>query len=246
MNTALGNCLLMIIMITTYLFSLMIKYDILDDGDDALVIVERRDYPLFMAGLKAAFLSYGHEIKVENIAFTPEGVEWCQCKPVEVSPSSYVFVRDWRKVFSGSLCSAKHTHFGVKARSRHMLSVGQGELVLSLGVPVLQAYACALIRNAGDVRPSVLTPEMGLYWRVRHEIKGTKLTLARVQPLVITPTARLSFFKAYGMDVGVQLALEKYLETWTLDIKGANDMGKRIDVASWSTSCHDSSECYAL
>lgn len=42
MNTALGNCMLMCCLIISYLESKNIKYDFINNGDDAVLFLERK------------------------------------------------------------------------------------------------------------------------------------------------------------------------------------------------------------
>ena len=84
MNTALGNCILMILMVSAFMDGR--KYDMLDDGDDGLLIVEEDEYAWVCQNAEPAFLNFGMEIKVENVARSLEEVEWCQSNPIEYEP----------------------------------------------------------------------------------------------------------------------------------------------------------------
>jgi hypothetical protein len=71
MNTALGNCILMVLMVSTFMRGH--RYDILDDGDDCLLICESGLLPWVLENVQDTFLQFGMEIKVEKVAHTRRG-----------------------------------------------------------------------------------------------------------------------------------------------------------------------------
>jgi hypothetical protein len=233
MNTALGNCLLMILMVSTFMGGH--DYDLLDDGDDCLLIIEAEDLSWVENNIYNEFLSYGHEVKVENVACCMEDVQWCQGKPVAYGPGKYKFVRDVDKVLSSSLIGVKYVDSD-KSRRKLINTIGMGELVLNLGIPVLQSYALALMRNA-DTNDMIQLDEVdATYYRVYRELKRLNMKhLMRVDPKPVTPEARLSFFKAFGMDISKQLSLEKFFDSWKFQISGCEFLPDELDVESWTS-----------
>jgi hypothetical protein len=241
MNTALGNCLLMILMVSTFMAGR--DYDLLDDGDDCLLIIEAEDLPWVESNISEAFLSFGHEIKVENVASKMEEVQWCQSRPVMYKPGHYKFVRDVDKVVSASLIGGKYVDSD-KSRRKLINTIGMGELILNLGVPVLQSYAMSLMRNA-DTPDIIVADEVddGLYFRVHRELRRMNLKqLVRVDPQPITIQARLSFAAAFNMDISKQLSLEKFFDSWRFPITGCEFLPPELDVHTWLTSIIHSPE----
>jgi len=107
-NTALGNCALMVMMVRAAMKRLGVrKWDILDDGDDCLCIMEAGDWERVSPLLPGVFLDYGQELKIENVARHITEVVFCQSRVVEL-PDGPVFVRNWRKVLSQTACGVKH------------------------------------------------------------------------------------------------------------------------------------------
>lgn len=241
MNTALGNCLLMILMVSTFMVGR--DYDLLDDGDDCLLIIEVEDLPWVESNIVNAFLSYGHEIKVENVASKMEEVQWCQSRPVMYSPGRYKFVRDVDKVVSASLIGGKYVDSD-KSRRKLINTIGMGELILNLGIPVLQSYAMSLMRNA-DTPDIIVADEVddGLYFRVHRELRRMNLKqLVRVDPQPINIDARLSFAAAFNMDISKQLSLEKFFDSWSFPISGCEFLPSELDVVTWLTGTIHSPE----
>lgn len=220
MNTALGNCLLMIMMVRAYLKDVGIEGDIFDDGDDVLVIIEAENLPKLLATVEEGFLEFGHEIKVENIAARIEDVNWCQSKPVINHEGRYRMVADWKKVLAQSTSGVQHWHEPT-TRVDVAFSVGQCLLALYPGVPIISAYARALCKSGAMSK--------GIYdtdWL--HKIQGTSVKLGELQYHAPTIEERTSFFKAWGVDEIDQLTIEAQLWDWqvpTSNVVVTDDVG---------------------
>lgn len=211
MNTALGNCLLMIIMVNAAMKRLHVsKYEIFDDGDDCLIIVERPTSHRVLRDLPRVFLDYGHELKMENKADTMEGVEWCQTRPVEF-PTGWRMVASWRKILSTAACGVKYWH-QAGARESMAFSVGQCLLALYAGTPVIQEYALALCRAGSRLNPDIHYSD--IIFKVRAEKKVADL--GKIAPEPIALSTRFSFERAWGLSLPEQRAIEKRLSEWTL------------------------------
>lgn len=215
-NTALGNCLLMVLMVRTAMRELFCKYDLFDDGDDCLVIVERDDFQIVKDRLADQFLEFGQALKIENVAYRPWDVIFCQAKLV-YNGLHWLFARDWRKVLSQSCCGTKHWNEPVKVRPMLGL-IGSCELALSAGVPVLQSFALACQRMSGGRCAAFNAADPGLAYRV--QLEGLTLD-AKARP--ITQDARMSFELAFGVPVWEQEAIESILERWTLDTEVSDE-----------------------
>lgn len=232
MNTALGNCLLMIICIQDAMSHLCIgKYDILDDGDDCLIIVEESSLDQ-LQGLSDRFLHYGHELKIENVARTPEDVVFCQSHPIHLGNDRWTMVRPWIKVLS---CGTSGTrHWGVPSMVEPMFGlVGDCELALNQGVPIIQAYAIALQRMSNGRRPRTIDFDDGVAVRAMQQLRvsGESLstTLSKLRPVHVTDDARLSFERAYNVSIQRQLEIEKFLSGWTLSHLTAMPVAPELD-----------------
>ncbi len=241
MNTALGNCIIMVLMVAAWCRGR--KYDILDDGDDCLVFLEKADLTWAIASVGPAFLEFGMEVKVEAIAYEIEEIEWCQSRPVQVGPEEWRMVRNPSKVLGGALGGFKYFEQSIRARRRLVNTIGLGELACNAGVPVLQDFALSLVRISGTTRTLSLDSVDQLYYRVSRELRelGVK-TLADVKPRQIWPGSRFSYFKAWGVPAHEQVELERYFRAWMFSLGG--DVAYPCDVGpNWDLSHRMATRC---
>jgi len=83
MNTGLGNCVVMVLMVKSIMDRLGIPYEIYDDGDDCLLFFATEHRDRVSKALVSEFLEFGQEIKVENTANNPTEVVFCQSKMIK-------------------------------------------------------------------------------------------------------------------------------------------------------------------
>jgi len=233
MNTALGNCVLMIAMCFSFFLKFNIRFDLLDDGDDMLTFISRKDLPLLTSEINRHMLSYGMVCKVESVAFEFEKIVWCQCSPVNTY-RGWKFVRDPIKVLSTTLSGPRWSCTSTKFVLRSMAAQAICEGVLSTGVPILACYASALARNSLGYEP-LFNEASGDYFRFLRE---SKLYHKHDLNMVITDEARLSFSKAFNIDVDTQLAVECELNSWKFDCSSLFTDYFRFDVTNWSFLNH--------
>lgn len=217
MNTALGNCLLMVICLEAACHNLGLrKYDILDDGDDCLVIVEAAEEQK-LAGVIQEFLNYGHELKLENRATDLHSVQFCQSKIIYRSGLPPTFVRNWVKVLSCACVGTRYWH-EPNLRRALMAAVGDCELALNQGVPIIQAFAVRLRQLANTTKRPKLEAEEGIVQRAAKELHvGVERALdvaASLQPTEVDYLARETFWQAFGIDPLRQLEIEKAIGGW--------------------------------
>lgn len=208
-NTALGNCLLAILLAYVVLVDFLklkeTEFELLDDGDDLLVIVEQKDEHR-LEGIKEAYLEVGHEIKLENRATVLEDVEWCQHRPVH-TPNGWRFVPNWKKVLSSTTCDSKHwMHENLRPSLGH--TMGKCLLSMYTGIPVLQEY-CQFLIQQGNKDAKCLKDH---YLMDRAYTNGGATT----DTTPVDPETRLSFQRAFGMTVQEQLDIETRIRGLTL------------------------------
>jgi hypothetical protein len=210
MNTALGNCILMIIMALAAARYIKVKCDIFDDGDDCLSIMEREDLPKYRKEIPAIMLEFGQEIKIENISTDFESILWCQGHPVLGAAGTYQMVADWRKILSQS---AAGTRYWAEPKTRYDMgfSVGQCLLAMYPGMPIIQKYAERLCAQ-GVLNREVFEVD----WIHKVRAAGLAGELGHLKPTPISPLTRTSFAKAFGVDEVRQLQIERELDTWCI------------------------------
>lgn len=230
MNTALGNCVIMICMIIAFMKQLQIKHwDMFDDGDDCLLIIESSDLEQVLAEVKTTFLSFGHEAKIEKIAHTMSAVSWCQSSPIEWARGKWKFVRDPWKTMSCDLIGTKWKT-STSGRKRLLATIGLCELALNIGSPILQEYALALMRSSEGAKYYTNGDmfQQSIAIRAQKEAKAFGIkkrdslmnALARLKPCPITWEARLSFSEAFNISIERQLDVEAALRGWKIQLDG--------------------------
>jgi len=245
MNTAIGNVVLMLAMMMAFCKLLGLKrWDCLDDGDDIVVILEEGDVCRFQKEIIPVFAGFGMEMKVDAAVRSIHEVEFCQSRIVEFSAGRYKFVRDYRAVMSKATSGVRNW-LNPAYRSRTIHAIGTCELVLGLGVPVLQSYALALLRNSRGASDLLHHAPDGLRARTLRDVKLLGLrNLGDLKPQPIQQCARESFAQAFGLDEMEQIRMEKALDSWifTMDV---TQHGPEWDVASW-TCAQSHNELYRL
>lgn len=230
-NTALGNCLLMIIMVQAAMKQLGVDCEIFDDGDDCLVFIEEENFDHVNNGLSDMFLSYGQELKIENVARQFTEVVFCQSR-ICWNGEGYIMCRNWAKVLSQSTSGTKHWNDPQLVRPMMGL-LGDCELALSAGVPVLQAYALALRRMSRGKRTNTLNLEQGVVYRVNLEGSFNEV-VSSARARKVSPKAREVFELAFGVPEWEQIAIEEILNNWDLDSETAIELP-----VEWSSEWDD-------
>lgn len=236
MNTALGNCIIMILMCLAVFMPLNLIFDLFDDGDDCIVICEEDDFLLFEAAVNTMG-QFGMVMKIESTTTEFERISWCQCQPIHTA-KGWKFCRDPPKVMSTALVGQKWYHLNARGRAKYLRGLAECEVILNKGVPVLQVFAEALLRNAGSVR-AVFDESSGEYFRYLRELKEIR-SVTEVVP--ITDEARVSFSIAFGIDVTQQFHLEQQFRNWTFSLEGVTFDGPVRDTlwndARFLGACH--------
>jgi len=189
--TSLGDSLCVLALLLYWLRAL--KKEILVDGDDCVIVVSRKSIPLIDMDF---FSKVGFKAKIEKPVYQLEEVDFCQCRPVEVSEDRWRMVRNPWRVFSRT-CVSEQKLDGA-SRDDWVASVGLGELACNMGVPVMQAFALKLMKQ-GKVRPHFV--EKVLFRRPGETKKPVEIP--------ITSNARVSFALAWGIWPSEQLYLEQ-------------------------------------
>nr|UVK78466.1 MAG: RNA-dependent RNA polymerase [Picris umbravirus 1] len=206
MDTALGNCVLMVLMTRQLCVNLNIPHELMDNGDDCVVIFEEEHLERFNGAVRGYFADLGFTMKVEPPVRTLEKLEFCQTQPV-FDGSQWRMVRQVTSI-------AKDLNSVIQWEQLPLWwrAIGECGLALTGGIPVFDAFYKWLLRASG--------PEIG-------GIKGHPLyrcgmtNLAKGMDMsehVITTEARMSFATAFGIVPSMQIAIENtYL---TLGVPG--------------------------
>lgn len=205
MNTGLGNCLIMCTLVHRMAFEFGIKCDLINNGDDCVIILERADlWKLFADGairpdIEAWFLDAGFEMEFEQPVDVFEQIVFCQMQPVW-NGTTWVMVRQPEAALcKDTIClgCGSLAEYGMWARS-----IGVGGLALYGDMPVYRSFYQCFNRMGEGYKPSrsLLTRDSGFY---RLCVRG------RNHKGVVTPEARISFYRAFGITPALQLVLEE-------------------------------------
>lgn len=206
MDTALGNCLIMIIMVIAFAKRVGLRnYEMFVDGDDTLIIVDESDEGM-LETMSECFLDYGQELKLEGRATAYQDVVWCQTKCCLIE-GVYRMVPDWKKCLSVSCAGTRYWH--EKNWQSMARAVGLCHLSVNPGVPIIQPFAEKLISLSTTINRDIY--ESDLMFRVRTVCKDIELA----KPTEIKIDSRIEFARVYSIPVEQQLQIEEDIRSWT-------------------------------
>lgn len=205
MNTAMGNCLIMCGLLYSYASSREVHIELVNNGDDCVVIIRRKDLKRFESGLTEWFREMGFTMKVEDHVDVFERIQFCQMQPV-FDGSKYVMVRNPTVSIAKDAISIKP--LDSKSMFQKWLgAVGEGGVSLTGGIPVLQSFYCCLERGSHGKRlRDDPTMESGWWYLSR----GMARKVSKV-----SSQARYSFHLAFDIPPDLQVAVEEYYDSYT-------------------------------
>ena len=208
MNTALGNCLIMCAMIYSYGLFKGVKLSLMNNGDDCVVFMERKDLNKFSDGLREWFLQMGFDMKVEPPFTIMEEIEFCQMHPVW-TPDGYLFVRNAQTGLAKDAVSIDPLRTPIEVKG-WLKAVGMGGMALAGGIPIYQDHYKRYLDTAGGVKPRVTTRVTGLEYYAKNMKReyGT-----------IHPRTRASFYWAFGITPDMQCEIERYYQTHPINVE---------------------------
>lgn len=207
MNTSLGNCILMCAMIYAYAKVRGVQVSLMNNGDDCMVIMESTDLAAFSTGLDEWFVEMGFTMKVEDPIYEFEHLEFCQTKPVW-NGEQYVMCRSpFAGLTKDSVCL--RPDMGVKrveAFTRWAQGVGKCGVAAAAGLPVMQAAYCYMQSGKHGLKSkdAGLGEYSGLGWMSMGMDAAAR---------DVTTDARVSFYRAWGLDPDEQILLETAMQS---------------------------------
>lgn len=202
MNTGIGNCIIMCAAVWSYCKSAGItKYELLNNGDDCVLFIERSQLGK-VSNVTPWFKDLGLNMVVEEPVYVLEEVEFCQSNFI-LTGSDYRQIRKPSVVVCKDSVSLKPFYKEREFRA-WLAAMGEGGLALNSGVPVLQEFYAAYMREARGAKAlSHDDPTM-----VTGTIMLSKGMEAKWAP--VTPEARYSFWLATKVTPDEQMALEDH------------------------------------
>lgn len=197
MDTALGNCLLMVAMVYSLCTSLGIKHEVMDNGDDVVVICDQSDELQLRDAVDAWFTRLGFKMKVEPTVYALEHIEFCQMHPV-FDGKEWRMVRNLIALSKDLVCTTNQQQI-----RQWLQAIGEGGISLTSGLPVYQSFYSWLVRMGDPKRNKTKR------WKLFTSSGFFRLSrLVNRGPTSISPEARESFERAFNMPFSQQLAIE--------------------------------------
>jgi len=230
-NTGMGNSLIMLAVVVAVLRGYSVPYDVLVDGDNALVFLRGGDASRVLDTFaEQVLLNSGHEVTLERPVTIIEEIRFGQSAPISLGPRGWCMVRDYRKVLSGALSSHRWLR-EPRFSGEWMRGVAACELSLARGVPILQEWALELQALLGGPAGVRVHPHTDYF------VMGAWLADFRAS-VPVCPETRVSFERAFGVEPEAQVLLERefparlraaFGRTWeTLDLATSD----RSDISS--------------
>lgn len=197
-NTSLGNNIVNTIVMMAFAIHHGCERDIQIylDGDDSVVSISDKTYHDMDLSV---FPKIGMTTKLEDRAYIPEQVQFCQARPVRTD-TGWVMMRDFRRTLSRR--SSTIRQYASDAWAAYARGVVLGEMASSRGVPVLEAYAVKLKSELGEGRV-IEEPEYDNKCR-SDESFG------------VSDTTRVSYALAWGIAPSDQISIEEHIRTTDL------------------------------
>jgi len=217
MNTSLGNCVLMCLMIHAYSQFAGVKTQLANNGDDCVVFMEKSQLGKFTHSLDTWFRDMGFNMVVEDPCYRFEHIEFCQTRPI-YDGIRWVMCRNPITATTKDSVLLQHpNNCSTGFIQQWYDAVGTGGLSLAGRLPVLQEFYLMMQRSGS---------------RLRHNRKGRLVTMSSVEMLPwymrenaiqgartygeITPECRESFYAAFGITPDHQVCVENYYRSLSL------------------------------
>ncbi len=199
MNTGLGNCLLMCAMIYAYMQNKACKYELINNGDDCVLFIERQDIHK-LDDCSNWFVNMGFTMKIEEPVDILEKVVFCQMSPI-YDGKEWICVRDPRTCLTKDLISIKPLDT-INSWKFYCQAVSDSGLACAGGIPILNEFYQLL--NVGGRKRKTIELDSGL------EFMADRMKRGYSPP---SDDARLSFWRAFDIVPDTQIEIERYFRT---------------------------------
>jgi hypothetical protein len=181
---------------------LLHQIKLLNDGDDCVIIMDRKNLDKFQFGLQEWFLEMGITMEYDGIYTSLEEIEFCQSHPVRFGDEYRLCPRPTKRLYS-DLISTKPLCFP-KVYEYILGAVAGCGLACSSGSPIFQSFYQWLGRGATPWIPG----QGSHYYKFRQELVDGLAFKAR-EP---TMEERISFYFAFDITPIEQVTVEKYFD----------------------------------
>lgn len=208
MNTSLGNCTVMSALLYSYLLSksLLGDVEVIDDGDDAGIIMERETYEK-LRDIGSWYKTMGFTLKVEDPVGSIEEVEFCRCHPIYTPVGYTMCPNPYRRLYTDAITDTPLLNLTTWRKWTGAVA-GSG-LATTAGLPIFQEYYRWFERSSG------------LAWKAQegsfyHKYRDHLSERLKIQRRPVHPATRDSFARAYGVSPSKQIFLEQLMKSQAL------------------------------
>lgn len=194
-KTGIGNVIAFILIMIGYCTGLKLVWELIGDGDDVILFIERTSLALVLSTLPSFFHRFGHNLTVDGVYFSKHEVVFCQARLVRLNIEGtlkWSFVRDPRVIVSK--CSTHPEYVGSLTKAAtHLYLVALGELVLNRGAPFVQTWCVKIMAHCmkNGAKPFAFTDvSSSLYQRLRDYLCEVG-QLSRVRAPTFTRSGKL-------------------------------------------------------
>jgi len=215
MNTALGNCIIMCGLVYAYSVSRGVKTKLVNNGDDCVVFMEKRDEAQFKEGLSEWFWEMGFKMTIEESVYDINKIEFCQMRPIW-NGECYTMVRNIKTaLMKDSLCTLPIPN--EKFFKKWLYAVGECGLAICSGIPIMQSFYNAYLRSGGN--------NGGNLHNDNRMLCGTRFLAAGLKSINrdIVARSRDEVFCAWGITPDEQVAMEEYFDNYGITYNVPDD-----------------------
>lgn len=208
MNTALGNCIIMCALIYAYSRYVGVDIKLMNNGDDCVVFMERRDVNKFLSHLTPWFSQMGFNMDCAEPCYELAAIEFCQMHCIR-TVNGPVMVRNMPTSLSKDALSIVPLRDEITMR-KWLASVGDCGIALTRGVPIAHSFYSAYCRNG--IGGSKISQSLQFNTGIHHLMHNLSLDNDE-----ITDEARLDVYTAWGILPDDQIVIEDLYSTLTID-----------------------------
>nr|AXN55936.1 putative replicase [Red clover umbravirus] len=202
MDTALGNCVLMVLLTRNLCNSLHIPHELFDNGDDCIVFFDKCHLEKFNSAVKPYFADLGFKMKVEAPVEVLEKIEFCQTQPIYDGEK-------WRTVRSiSSISKDCASVIDWDQLEGWWDAIAQSGLAVCGGIPIYTSFYRWLARagkSGTKCQAHPLWKNEGLNWY--------RMGMDLSQEVTVSAQSRLSFHSGFGIPPAMQVALENLYDS---------------------------------
>lgn len=209
MHTSLGNIIIMCAMFWTFMQQFDIKWDYINDGDDCVLFLERKDVHKVESKIQEYFLGMGFTAVVEDVVYEIEKIDFCQSRPVWDGEGYLMCRNPHTALIKDTMCLKRidnEANWGSWVRS-----VSESGIAAFAGMPIFQSFYECYSRSSSGFRVN----------KTHRAEGGLKLAAKGMhrKSREVDHRTRYSFWLAWGIQPDLQIYTEEMFSTMHLSYR---------------------------